>query len=59
MAAFECYEDVFPHARLTRSQEGVLEGALEVVLHTDGGTLFRQAWLTRLSSRGVSPCPTR
>ena len=35
MAAFESYKDAFPHARLTRSQEGVLE----VVLHTDGGTL--------------------
>src|SRR6267154_6344900 len=35
MAGFETYEDAFPHARLMRSQKGVLE----VVLHTNGGTL--------------------
>lgn len=35
MAHFDTYKDSFPHARLTRSQEGVLE----VVLHTDGNTL--------------------
>src|SRR5882762_8082938 len=36
MAGFDRYKDAFPHARLTRSQDGVLE----VVLHTDGGTLI-------------------
>src|SRR3989442_2188403 len=35
MAGFDTYKDAFPHAKLTRSQDGVLE----VVLHTDGGTL--------------------
>jgi len=35
MAGFDTYKDAFPHARLTRSQDGVLE----VVLHTDGATL--------------------
>ncbi len=35
MADFEKYKDTFPHARLTRSKDGVLE----VVLHTNGGTL--------------------
>jgi len=35
MADFEKYEDAYTHARLTRSKDGVLE----VVLHTDGGTL--------------------
>jgi enoyl-CoA hydratase/carnithine racemase len=35
MADFETYKDRFPHARLTRSKDGVLE----VVLHTNGGTL--------------------
>jgi enoyl-CoA hydratase/carnithine racemase len=35
MAKFDIYSDAFPHARLTRSPDGVLE----VVLHTDGGTL--------------------
>ena len=35
MADFDTYKDAFPHARLTRS----LEGVLEVTLHTDGGTL--------------------
>jgi Enoyl-CoA hydratase/isomerase len=36
MARFESDKDAFPHARLTRSPKGVLE----VVLHTDGGTLI-------------------
>lgn len=36
MARFDDYKDAFPHARLTRSAEGVLE----VVLHTNGGTLI-------------------
>ena len=36
MADFDTYKDAFPHARLTRS----LEGVLEVTLHTDGGTLI-------------------
>src|SRR6267142_1301379 len=35
MAGFDTYKDLFPHAKLTRSQDGVLE----VVLHTDGATL--------------------
>jgi hypothetical protein len=35
MAGFDTYKDLFPHARLTRSQDGVLE----VVLHTGGATL--------------------
>jgi enoyl-CoA hydratase/carnithine racemase len=35
MAGFDTYKDAFPHAKLSRSQEGVLE----VVLHTNGGTL--------------------
>src|SRR5216683_3647427 len=36
MANFDTYQDKFPHAKLTRSQDGVLE----VVLHTSGGTLI-------------------
>jgi enoyl-CoA hydratase/carnithine racemase len=36
MAGFDTYKGAFPHAKLTRSQEGVLE----VVLHTNGGTLI-------------------
>jgi enoyl-CoA hydratase/carnithine racemase len=36
MGAFDTYQDAFPHAALTRSPEGVLE----VVLHTNGGTLL-------------------
>src|SRR3954454_5053470 len=35
MPGFDTYKDAFPHAKLTRSPEGVLE----VVLHTNGGTL--------------------
>ena len=35
MTAFDAYRDAFPNARLTRSENGVLE----VALHTDGGTL--------------------
>src|SRR5438874_9398862 len=35
MAAFDTYKNLFPHARLTRSEDGVLE----VVLHTNGATL--------------------
>jgi enoyl-CoA hydratase/carnithine racemase len=35
MTRFGKYRDLFPNARLTRSQTGVLE----VALHTDGGTL--------------------
>jgi enoyl-CoA hydratase/carnithine racemase len=36
MADLDSYENSFPHAKLTRSQEGVLE----VVLHTNGDTLL-------------------
>jgi enoyl-CoA hydratase/carnithine racemase len=36
MAGFDSYQVAFPHAKLTRSPEGVLE----VVLHTNGGTLI-------------------
>jgi enoyl-CoA hydratase/carnithine racemase len=36
MAGFDTYHDRFAHAKLTRSPDGVLE----VVLHTDGGTLI-------------------
>ena len=36
MADFDTYKDAFPHAKLTRSPEGVLE----VVLHTNGNTLI-------------------
>jgi hypothetical protein len=35
MTKFITYRDSFPNARLTRSESG----ALEVALHTDGGTL--------------------
>src|SRR5262245_29341388 len=35
MAVFDTYKDAFPHAKLTRSPEDVLEA----VLHTNGGTL--------------------
>jgi enoyl-CoA hydratase/carnithine racemase len=35
MSRFETYRDTFPNARLTRSKTGVLE----VMLHTNGGTL--------------------
>ncbi len=35
MGRFDTYQNAFPHAKLTRSPEGVLE----VVLHTNGGTL--------------------
>lgn len=36
MSRFETYRNNFTHARLTRSQSGVLE----VMLHTDGGSLL-------------------
>jgi hypothetical protein len=36
MTKFDTYKDAFPHAKLTRSPEGVLE----VTLHTDGSTLI-------------------
>jgi hypothetical protein len=36
MSRFDAYRASFPNARLTRSKSGVLE----VVLHTDGGTLI-------------------
>jgi enoyl-CoA hydratase/carnithine racemase len=36
MADLGAYKDAFPHAKLTRSVEGVLE----VVLHTKGGSLI-------------------
>lgn len=36
MTNFDTYQHKFPHAKLTRSPEGVLE----VVLHTNGGTLI-------------------
>ncbi len=36
MADFNIYKDAFPHAKLSRSSEGVLE----VVLHTNGDTLI-------------------
>ncbi|HYZ16703.1 MAG TPA: enoyl-CoA hydratase/isomerase family protein [Candidatus Acidoferrum sp.] len=36
MATFDAYENKFPHAKLSRSPEGVLE----VVFHTNGGTLI-------------------
>jgi enoyl-CoA hydratase/carnithine racemase len=36
MVHFDTYENAFPHAKLTRSSDGVLE----VVLHTNGGTLI-------------------
>jgi enoyl-CoA hydratase/carnithine racemase len=35
MAQFDAYKDAFPNARLTRSTAGVLE----IVLHSNGGTL--------------------
>ena len=36
MASFNAYKNAFPHVKLSRSQECVLE----VVLHTNGGTLI-------------------
>ena len=36
MAKFDTYKDAFPHAKLTRSPDGVLE----VALHTNGDTLI-------------------
>ena len=36
MAKFETYQNAFPHAKLTRSPDGVLE----VVLHTNGDTVI-------------------
>src|ERR1700737_4873737 len=36
MADFNAYKDAFPHAKLTRSPEGVLE----MVFHTNGDTLI-------------------
>ena len=36
MAKFETYKDAFPHAKLTRSADGVLE----VMLHTNGDTVI-------------------
>jgi enoyl-CoA hydratase/carnithine racemase len=36
MTRFDTYQGAFPHAKLTRSPDGVLD----VVLHTDGGTLI-------------------
>jgi enoyl-CoA hydratase/carnithine racemase len=36
MSSLETYQDAFPHAKLARSQQGVLE----VLLHTNGGSLI-------------------
>ena len=36
MADFDTYKDAFPHAKLARSPEGVLE----VVFHTNGDILI-------------------
>ena len=36
MAKFDSYKDAFPHAKLTRSRDGVLEA----ILHTNGDTLI-------------------
>jgi hypothetical protein len=36
MANFDSYKNAFPHAKLIRSSNGVLE----VVLHTNGDTLI-------------------
>ena len=36
MSKFATYRDIFPNARLTRSESGILE----VALHTDGGTII-------------------
>jgi enoyl-CoA hydratase/carnithine racemase len=36
MGSLETYKDAFPHAKLARSQQGVLE----VLLHTNGGSLI-------------------
>jgi len=36
MAKFDSYKDAFPHAKLTRLRDGVLE----VILHTNGDTLI-------------------
>jgi enoyl-CoA hydratase/carnithine racemase len=36
MAGIDAYQSAFPHAKLARSPEGVLE----VILHTNGGTLI-------------------
>ena len=34
MAGFDTYKDAFPHVKLTRSQEGVLEVVLHMVVST-------------------------
>ena len=34
MAGFDTYKDAFPHVKLTRSQEGVLEVVLQMVVST-------------------------
>ena len=34
MAGFDTYKDAFPHTKLTRSQEGVLEVVLHMVVST-------------------------
>jgi enoyl-CoA hydratase/carnithine racemase len=41
MAKFDTYKDSFPHAKLIRSPDGVLE----VVLHTDGDTLVFDGYI--------------
>src|SRR5260370_41796480 len=41
MAKFDTYKDAFPHAKLTRSPDGVLEA----VLHTHGDTLIFNGYI--------------
>jgi hypothetical protein len=36
MAKFDTHKNAFPHAKLTRTPDGVLE----VILHTDGDTVI-------------------
>jgi hypothetical protein len=50
MAKFETYKNAFPHAKLTRAPDGVLE----VMLHTNGDTVIFNGYLRVRNSRNSS-----
>jgi organic hydroperoxide reductase OsmC/OhrA len=60
MAKLDTYKNIFPHAKLTRSPDGVLE----VVLHTEGETLVTakipgidQTAFQSIAAKAKAGCP--
>jgi hypothetical protein len=51
MARLDTYKNIFPHAKLTRSPDGVLD----VVLHTNWETPTRNSWISRLTISLTTP----